>query len=169
MVISTLDVRLRTPSLPTIEDVLWQSQTPSNALEFGLQSTLIRERIRRHADSSSTSVVDALEMLAEGAEMIAHAMVLITTRHAELQAANEAPSKRIPYKRKRAQQQGTLTGNEGVRLTTLKEFGVRSDGKKVSKRVRFEAGEPSQRRCGRCGESGHNARTCKQEVAVESE
>lgn len=55
-----------------------------------------------------------------------------------------------------------------MRLTTLKEFAARSDGKKAKKRVRIEAGEPSQRRCGHCGEVGHNARTCRQETAVDS-
>jgi hypothetical protein len=40
-VISKLDICLCTPPLPTIEDGSWQSQTPSNTLEFGLQSKLI--------------------------------------------------------------------------------------------------------------------------------
>jgi hypothetical protein len=168
-VILKLDVRLRTPPLPTVEDGPWQSQTPSNTLEFGSQSKLIQERIQRHVDSSPTYMIEAIKSLSKGAEMIAHSLVLMTKRNAELQAANEASSKRRSHKRKRVQQQGTLTISEGVRLTTLKEFGARSDGKKAKKRVRVEVGEPSQRRCGRCGEAGHNARTCKQEVAVDSE
>jgi hypothetical protein len=67
------------------------------------------------------------------------------------------------------QQQGTLTIEEGVRLTTLKEFEARSDGKRAKKRVRVKVGEPSQRRCRRCSEAGHNSRTCKQEAAIDSE
>ncbi|KAI1517386.1 transposase [Pyrenophora tritici-repentis] len=168
-VISMLDVRLRTPLLPTVEDGPWQSQTPSNTLELGSQSKLIQERIRRHVDSSPTYMVEAIKSLSKGAEMIAHSLVLMTKRNAELQAANEASSKRRSYKRKRLQQQGTLTIDEGVRLTTLKEFGACSDRKKAKKRVRVEAGEPSQRRCGRCGEAGHNMRTCRQEAAIDSE
>ena len=58
---------------------------------------------------------------------------------------------------------------EGLRLTTLKEFGARSDGKKAKNRVHAEVGELPQRRCGRCNQTGHNARTCKQEVEVVSE
>ena len=58
---------------------------------------------------------------------------------------------------------------DGERLATLREFGARSDGKKVKKRVRVEAGEPSQRHCKRCGEAGHNSRTCKKDVKVDSE
>jgi hypothetical protein len=168
-VISKLNVRLRTPPLPTVEDGPWQSQTPSNTLEFGSQSKLIQERIRRHVDSSPTDMVEAIKSLSKGAEMIAHSLVLMTKRNAELQAANEALSKRRSHKRKRVQQEGTLTISEGVRLTTLKEFGSRSDGKKAKKRVRADKGEPTQRRCGRCGEAGHNARTCKKDTEVVSE
>jgi hypothetical protein len=56
-----------------------------------------------------------------------------------------------------------------VRLTTLKKFNARSDGKKAKKRARVKVGEPSQRRCRRCSETGYNSRTCKQEAAIDSE
>jgi hypothetical protein len=114
-------------------------------------------------------MVEAIKSLSKGAEMIAHSLVLMTKRNAELEAANEAATRRKSHKRKRIQREGILTIDEGERLTTLKEFGARSNGKKSKKRVRIEAGEPSQRRCRRCGEAGHNARTCKQEVAIDSE
>ena len=90
--------------------------------------------------------------------------MLITKRNAKLKAANEAATRRKSHKRKRVQKKGTLTISEGLRLTTLKEFGARSNRKKVKKRARVEVGESSQRRCGRCGEAGHNLRTCKQDV-----
>jgi hypothetical protein len=168
-VISKLTIRLRTPPSQTIEDGPWESQTPSNTLEFGSQSKLIQERLRRHIDSSPSSLVEAVKSLSKGAEMMAHALVLTQKRNAELEAANEAATRRKSHKRKRIQQEGTLTVDEGLRLTTLKEFGARSDGKKVKKRARVEVGEPSQRRCGRCGETGHNLRTCKQIEAIDSE
>jgi hypothetical protein len=88
-------------------------------------------------------MVKAIKSLLKGVEMIAHSLVLITKRNAKLQAANEALSKQRLYKRKRVQQEGTLTISEGVRLTTLKEFGSRSDGKKAKKRVRANKGEPT--------------------------
>ena len=99
---------------------------------------------------------------------MAHSLVLISNQVKELQAANEAASRRKARKRKRIQAEGTLTAKEGVRLNTLNKFAARSDRKKAKKRVRIKAGEPSQRRCGRCGEAGHNARTCRQETAVDS-
>jgi len=41
VVISKLDVRLRTPTPPTTNVAPWVSKTPSNTLEFGSQLTLI--------------------------------------------------------------------------------------------------------------------------------
>lgn len=165
-VVSKLDVRLRTPPLPTIEDSPWQSQTPSNTLEFGSQSKLIRERIQRHVDSSPTSMVDALEKLSKGAEMMAHSLVLMRNQVAELQAANQAATRRKSRKRKRVQQEATLTVEEGVRLTALKEFAARSDGRKAKKKARSAECEPTQRRCGKCRETGHNRTTRKKDVEI---
>jgi hypothetical protein len=67
---------------------------------------------------------------------VAHALVLSQKRIAELKAANEAAIKRKSHKRKRVQKEGTLTVENGLRLTTLTEFGARSDRKKAKKRAR---------------------------------
>jgi hypothetical protein len=66
-VMSKLDVRLRTPPLPTIEDSPWQSQTPSNTLELGSQTKLILERSCRHVYSLPTSIIEALKSRSKGA------------------------------------------------------------------------------------------------------
>jgi hypothetical protein len=168
-VISKFDVRLRTPSLPPVCNAPWQSQTPSNTLKFRSQSKLIRERIQHHVDSSPSLIVNALEKLSKGAERMAHSLVLMRDQVAELQAANKAATQRRSHKRKRVQREGTLTVEEGQRLTALREFGARGDGKKAKKRVRAEGGEPSQRRCGQCNKTGHNVRTCKQAAEIASE
>ena len=167
-VITALDVRLRTlsPLLPSNEP--WQSQTPSNTLELGSQSTLVKARIQRHIDSSPTSMVEAFEKVSKEAAIIAHKLVLAQKEIAELRAANEAATRRRSHKRKRVQAEGTLTVEDGARLAALKDFGARSDGKKPKRRVRAEVGEPSQRRCTQCKETGHNARTCQKVVEVDS-
>jgi hypothetical protein len=168
-VISALDVQLRTLSPLLPNDEPWQSQTPHNTLELGSQSTLVKARIQRHAGSSPTSLVEHFEHLAKGAAVIAHKLVLAQKEIAELRAANEAATRRKSHKRKRVQAEGSLTVEDGARLAALKDFGARSDGKKPKKRVRAEVGEPSQRRCTRCKETGHNARTCQMVVEVDSE
>jgi hypothetical protein len=165
-----LDVKLRTPSPPLpVNNEPWQSQTPSNTLELGSQLTLVKARIQRHIDSSLTSIVEAFKKVLKGAAIIAHKLVLAQQEIAELRAANEAATRRKSHKRKRVKAEGTLIVEEDLRLTTLKEFGARSDRKKAKKQVRAKGGEPTQRRCGRCNQTGHNARTCKQEVEVISE
>ena len=109
-------------------------------------------------------MVEAFEKMAKGAAVIAHKLVLAQKQIAELQAANEAATRRKSYKRKRIQKEGTLTVEEGQRLTALWEFGARSDGKKASKRVRTKGGSSTQRHCKTCGETGHNSRTCQKDV-----
>jgi hypothetical protein len=168
-VISALDIQLRTPSpLPT-HNQPWVSQTPSNTLELGSQSTLVKQRIQRHIDSSPTSMVEAFEKVSKGAAIIAHKLVLAQKRITELEAANAAATRRKSHKRKRVQAEGTLTVEDGERLATLHDFGVRSNGKTSKKQKRAEGGEPSQRRCRRCNGTGHNARTCKQVLEVDLE
>jgi hypothetical protein len=142
-VITALDVRLRTlsPLLPSNEP--WQSQTLSNTLELGLQSTLVKAKIQRHVDSSPTSMVEPFEKVSKGAAIIAHKLVLAQKEIAELRAANEAATRLKSHKRKWVQAEGSLIVKDGARLTALKEFGARSDGKKAKTRVRAEAGELS--------------------------
>jgi hypothetical protein len=114
-------------------------------------------------------MVEAFEKIAKGAAIVAHKLVLSQKRIAELEAANEAATRRKSHKRKRVQKEGVLTVEDGVRLTNLKKFNARSDEKKATKRACIKVGKPSQRRCRRCSEVGHNSRTGKQEVAIDSE
>jgi hypothetical protein len=128
----------------------------------------VKVRIQKHVDSLLTSIVEAFEKVLKGVAIIAHKLVLAQKEIAELQAANEAATQRRSHKRKRVQVEGTLIVEDGARLTALKEFGARSDGKKAKKQVRAEGGELTQRRCRQCNQTGHNARTCKQVVEVDS-
>jgi hypothetical protein len=48
VVLSKLDVQLRTPTPPAPGTVAWQAQTPRNAREIEAQSTLIRNRIQNY-------------------------------------------------------------------------------------------------------------------------
>jgi cyanophycinase-like exopeptidase len=98
-----------------------------------------------------------------------HSSMLMRNQVAELQAANKAATRRKSHKRKCVLREGTLTVEESQRLTALREFGSRSDGKMAKQRVRAGEGEPSQRRCGRCNGIGHNARTCEEVAEVASE
>ena len=108
-------------------------------------------------------MVESLDQLTKGAAQMVHSIVLLRSQVAELQAANEAATRRRSYKRKRVQKEGNLIVEEDAQLTALKVFGARSDRKKGKKKTRVDGGEPTQRRCRQCGKAGHNSRTCKNE------
>ena len=91
---------------------------------------------------------------------MAHSLVLVRKQVSELQDANKAATRRKSHKRKRLQQEGTLTVEEGVRLTTLEEFAARGNGKRAKKTVHTNEGQQTVRRCKQCQETGHNSRTC---------
>ena len=77
VVLSKLDVRLRTPTPPKPSDVAWEPKTPRNAHEVEEQSTLIRKRIQIHRGSPASSLDEQVKQLAKGAQQIAHNMVLM--------------------------------------------------------------------------------------------
>jgi len=84
-VIMALDMKLCTPSPPLpVNNEPWQLQTPSNTIEFGSQSTLVKTRIQGHIDSSPTSMVEAFEKVSKGAAIIVHKLVLAQWEIAEL-------------------------------------------------------------------------------------
>jgi hypothetical protein len=75
-----------------------------------------------------------------------------------LQDAFKASTKRKSRKRRYIQAEETLTVGEVVDLVAAKEGSSRNDVEEPLKRVRVG------RHCGRCGEIGHNSRTCKVEI-----
>jgi hypothetical protein len=93
--LSKLDVQLRTPTPPAaLTEALWEARTPSNVCELEAQSTLIRERARQQEDSSPASIIEAIDQLEKGAEVMILSAELMKERIASLERANEAASKR---------------------------------------------------------------------------
>jgi hypothetical protein len=158
VVLSKLDVRLRTPTPPKPSDVAWEPKTPRTAHEVEEQSTLIRKRIQIHQGSPASSLDEQVKQLAKGAQQIAHNMVLMQEEMGRLRDAVEASTKRKTRKRRYIRAEETLTVGEVADLIAEKEGGGRGVGKTPAKRVRVG------RRCGRCGKIGHNSRTCKVEI-----
>ena len=107
-------------------------------------------------------MVEAFEKLAKAAAVIAHKLVLAQKENAELWAANEAATQPKLRKRKRVQQEGLLTIDEGKWLSTIKEFGAHSNGERAKKSRKIQDQSSTQQRCRNCNKPGHNTRTCKQ-------
>jgi hypothetical protein len=75
-----------------------------------------------------------------------------------MQSAIKELTKRKSRKRQYVQVEETLAVSEVLDLIAEREGGSCEEGETPAKRVR------AKRRCGCCGEVGHNSRTCKVEI-----
>ena len=156
-VLSNLTVPIRTPTPPTTNNPAWEPKTPSNTVEFGSQSKLISTKL----GSSPSSLKDGINQLVKGAHKMAHQVELMRDRIASLEKTVEEATKRKSRKRKRIQQGGTLTYKAGSELAPAEDNTVEYSTQRSSSKVRAGTVQPARRRCGTCGGTGHNARTCQ--------
>ena len=156
--LSKLDVVVQTPHQSPQRAAAWEAQTPRNAREVEAQSTLIRQRVRNRPGSSASSLDEKIAQLSKGAQQIAHEMVLLREKVGSLKAALDTATKRKSRKRRYVRTEETLTVSEVQEVLAEQAGSSRGDGESASKRVRGE------RRCGRCKQTGHNARTCAVEI-----
>jgi hypothetical protein len=85
-------------------------------------------------------------------------MVLLQEKLDRLQSTIDEHTKRKTRKRRYVRTEETLTVGEVQEVLAEQAGSSPGDGEGPSKRVRGE------RRCGRCKETGHNARTCIVEI-----
>ena len=164
-VLSRLDVQLRTPTPPAaLAEALWEARTPSNARELEAQSSLIRERVRKHKSSSPASIIEAIDQLKKGAEVMILSAELMKERIASLEKANEAASKRRERKKKRIQMQGVLTKGAGEDILVQCEADQQIARKERQGGERSGLSRQALARCKKCRKTGHNLRTCKKET-----
>jgi len=93
--------------------------------------------------------------------MVAHKHALMVDEIAQLRTTVEAATNRKSRKRKYIQKQGTLTMEEGAKLAIEKGAGEQETVAESSRGDGAADAAPRQRRCGTCGKTGHNARTCR--------
>ena len=89
---------------------------------------------------------------------MAHKMTLMMEEMSTLRAALDESNKRKSRKRRYVRIDKTLTIGEVQEVLAEQGGSSHGDGESASKRVRGE------RRCGRCKQTGHNARTCAVEI-----
>ena len=166
VVLDRLDVRLRTPpEIPLTTEALWQSKTPSNTHEFGAQSKLVSESFMR----SPVTARAGFSQLVKGAEVMLHQNVLLSSRITELEERLETITKRKARKRKRIQHGGTMEYGTASAQVATKASTASHKLKKARYKGDYELAQPALRRCKNCGETGHNARTCKIDIEGSSE
>jgi hypothetical protein len=163
-VLSKLDVQLRTPTPAALSEALWEARTPSNVRELEAQSTLIRDRVRRHKSSSPASIIEAIDQLKKGAEVMMLSAELMRDRIASLERANEAALARKQRKKRRIQKRGTLTKGEGEDILAQREVEQQISREERQGGARSGLSRQALARCTRCRETGHNSRTCKKDT-----
>ena len=97
----------------------------------------------------------------KGAYQIAHQAELMWDWVATLEKALEEATKRKSCKRKRIQKGKDISFEAASQLVPVDNGTVGESTKKSRGKARADGAQPTQRRCGNCGETGHNARTCQ--------
>jgi hypothetical protein len=171
-VISTLDLKLHTPtpenSRPGTAQP-WVSQTPNNPTEAASQTTFIKSRIAQHQNSSPTSIYNAVDQFARGTSKIMYQLALLKAENQNLRKANETLSKRRRAKKTRLQDGGSLSQQDAQDIQDEKDVVLQVEREMKASGGRKPREELRARRCGNCGETGHNARTCQIIIEVSEE
>jgi hypothetical protein len=166
VVLSKLDVQLRTPTPPaTLPEAPWEACTPSNIRELEAQSTLTRDRVRQHRSSSSASMINAISQLKKGAEVMMLSAELMRNRITSLERANEAATKRRQRKKKRIQKRGTLTKGDREYILAQKEADQQIEREQRQGGGQSGLSRRALARCKRCRVTGHNSRTCQKDAS----
>ena len=153
VVLSQLDPVPRSPSLPLSQES-WCIKTPSNTQEVEKQAILIKKRLERHQSSSPTPIVEALNQLAKGAQIMAASAALMQAQVTTLQQANKAMHVRRERKRKAIRSDHALS---------VSEVQAMPDQDYVKAEIREEISRPKKRapRCSGCSQQDHTIKTCR--------
>jgi len=171
-VLSKLDVKFKTPTPPGTSSGLpepWTSQTPTNTTEAVSQSTLLKDRISRHQGSSPISIFEGIDHLAKGAHMFMHRMALLEAENKILRATNNTLSRRRRAKKQRLRDSGAMSIADGQDQMAQIEADLQIKQETQQRSSRKARAETKPRRCGTCGNAGHNARTCQVVISSSDE
>lgn len=171
-VLSKLDVKLKTPTPPRTshrDAEVWTCRTPNNPMEATSQSEYIKNRVARHQNSSPTSILGAVDQLAKGTRTIMHRMALMESDVQHLRGELETLSKRRRAKKTQLRQGGSLSVAEAQDLQAQNDVNVQVKEETQQRSGRAPRSETKKRRCGVCGNTGHNARTCQVVISLSEE
>lgn len=168
-VISKLDVKLSTPSptgtLPAVTTP-WASQTPHNPIEATSQTDFTKSRVRHHQGSSPTPILLAVDQIAKGTMAIMHENALLRAENRNLREANIRLAKSRRAKKAHIRQGGALNIGEGQDLLDQKDVNTQLGEETRANNSRTRRAQSREQRCGICGKTGHNARTCEMDVGT---
>jgi len=125
---------------------------------------LIRKRVRRHKSSSPALIIEAINQLKKGAEVMMLLAELMRDQITSLEKANEAATKRRQRKKKRIQRKRKTAKGEGEDIIAQKEADQQIEREQRQGGERSGLSRQALARCKRCRETGHNSRTCKKDT-----
>ena len=97
-----------------------------------------------------------------------HQNALQAARITKLKEQLAVMTKRKSRKRKQIQHSGTMEYGEAAAQIAAEASVAAERSKKARGGGDQERAQPALRRCGICGGTGHNARTCKKDIEVSS-
>ena len=170
--IGGLDFKLRTPTPSNSRPMSSTStnpNTPRTAKDAVRSSINLKNKIARHQSSFFTHLYKLVDTQAKGISKLAHKMVLLETENKTLHTANELLSKRKKTKKTCVRIERLFNVLEANALQSLKGE-IRTEEINMSKNdSRTKEVISHVRRCGKCNQPGHNARTCELESVVSKE
>ncbi len=118
--------------------------------------------MQQHGDLPIYTLLQAVNLLIKGVAIIGYNLVLQACKLAGVRKAIAALTEQRSRKRRYIWTEETLTVGDVQDLIAEKDSSGKEAAEQPAKRVRKE------RHCGRCGKTGHNARTCTAEI-IESD
>jgi hypothetical protein len=128
--------------------------------EFRSQSKLVSSSFTQ----SPITAQAGFSQLVKGAELMLHQTALLAARNKELEEQLAVITKRKTRKRKYIQQGGTMEYGQAASQVAGEASMAASRSKKARGRGDQGTAHPALRRCGNCGGTGHNARSCKKDT-----
>ena len=95
-----------------------------------------------------------------------HRVTLLEAEVRSLREANSSLAKRRKTKKKRIRNRGALAIGEAQDILDQKDADTQLKEETRASSSRVRRTQPRGQRCGTCGETGHNARTCQMEKGV---
>jgi hypothetical protein len=159
-VLSKVGPAIRTPSPELPIESTWEPQTPTNAEEMELQSSLLTSKVASHQDSSPSHIHQAIQQLAKGAQQIAASAAIMAIQIKDLEKAN------VEARRRKVRTNKFLSFEDRLSINKVDVLGSQDCVNPYLLQVEAESASEgtsalsSKRKCGLCREEGHTKRTC---------
>jgi hypothetical protein len=166
-VILKLNIQLRTPTPPqeaSQPTSPWVSRTPKTVREAQSQSKYLTRRVILHKSSSPESIIKAIRSNTKATLAVMHEVVLLRDQVRNLEEANSILSRRRRAKRTRLQRGGIITVQEALQVINQIDINTQVVAESSRSGGRGRSVGPGVRHCGVCGKTGHNARTCQEDI-----